>query len=409
MCSDGHALRRLERPPSVGESPFPERRRWGTLTDERAHSCAVGAKRRPPQGEGDRPQSPGGWRTVKPPVEREGGCQRVPAEPCPLVSKRSPATVMKTWPGFEWMVIQRPAPHRRSASGHSSRAGSRVAARPPARTTRSPSSRSPSPSTRRAHRPTCRAWWRLVRRRDDERDAARRPLGQDGAPVLIDVGPRSLSRIDPVEVVAELGELAADLGVGGDPGLPGDRPVHRRPRPPLRPLHRRTPRCRRRSPRWPSAADRSERAPRRRGSAAGGDPQVIRRPHARRGRSPRLARPRARSRDPAAAAGLRSPPYRRAGRARAVRSGGVALPLACSTRFLPVFAPFSHPRRSAPLGRCARQASGPPRAWLPAPRRPPQPDEHPVEVRRSGWSTRSGIVSRRSSRRHPGRGRARPS
>ena len=40
------------------------------------------------------------WRTAKPPVPRDASCQRVPARPRPLVSKRSPATTMKMWPGL---------------------------------------------------------------------------------------------------------------------------------------------------------------------------------------------------------------------------------------------------------------------------------------------------------------------
>jgi hypothetical protein len=45
---------------------------------------------------GHRGYSPGTWRTANPAVETDSACQRVPARPWPLVSKRSPATVMKT-------------------------------------------------------------------------------------------------------------------------------------------------------------------------------------------------------------------------------------------------------------------------------------------------------------------------
>ena len=38
------------------------------------------------------------WRTAKPAVGRAASCQRVPARPWPLVSKRRPATIMKMWP-----------------------------------------------------------------------------------------------------------------------------------------------------------------------------------------------------------------------------------------------------------------------------------------------------------------------
>jgi hypothetical protein len=44
---------------------------------------------------------PGGWRTVKPSSERGAVCQRVPNGPSrKLVSKRTPATNMKTWPSL---------------------------------------------------------------------------------------------------------------------------------------------------------------------------------------------------------------------------------------------------------------------------------------------------------------------
>lgn len=39
---------------------------------------------------------PTGWRTLKPLTRRSAGCQRVPAWRCPEVSKRRPATTMKT-------------------------------------------------------------------------------------------------------------------------------------------------------------------------------------------------------------------------------------------------------------------------------------------------------------------------
>ena len=41
---------------------------------------------------------PSGWRATKPAVLRPVVCQRVPEPRMPPVSKRSPATSMKTWP-----------------------------------------------------------------------------------------------------------------------------------------------------------------------------------------------------------------------------------------------------------------------------------------------------------------------
>ncbi|MDQ3935465.1 MAG: 4'-phosphopantetheinyl transferase superfamily protein [Actinomycetota bacterium] len=45
---------------------------------------------------------PGGWRATKPLTDRGAACQREPRGPLrPLVSKRTPATTMNMWPGFE--------------------------------------------------------------------------------------------------------------------------------------------------------------------------------------------------------------------------------------------------------------------------------------------------------------------
>ena len=41
---------------------------------------------------------PSGWRAAKPAVLRPVDCQRVPEPRMPPVSKRRPATSMKTWP-----------------------------------------------------------------------------------------------------------------------------------------------------------------------------------------------------------------------------------------------------------------------------------------------------------------------
>ncbi len=43
---------------------------------------------------------PGGWRATNPPVPRIAFCQREPVDALPVVSKRTPATTMKTCPGF---------------------------------------------------------------------------------------------------------------------------------------------------------------------------------------------------------------------------------------------------------------------------------------------------------------------
>ena len=63
----------------------------------------------------------------------------------------------------------------------------------------------------------------LVGRRDDERDNPRGALRQNRAPVLVDVGARALAGIEAVEMVAEGGELALDLGVGRRSRLRGAR------------------------------------------------------------------------------------------------------------------------------------------------------------------------------------------
>ena len=54
--------------------------------------------------------NPAGCRATNPAVDRIEACQREPVTRVPLVSKRTPATTRKTWPGLDQIVIQRPGP-----------------------------------------------------------------------------------------------------------------------------------------------------------------------------------------------------------------------------------------------------------------------------------------------------------
>ena len=61
----------------------------------------IGASRFQPGVRDRGRQRPGQWRATKPPPERSTGCQRDPRLPArPLVSNRTPPTIMNTWPGF---------------------------------------------------------------------------------------------------------------------------------------------------------------------------------------------------------------------------------------------------------------------------------------------------------------------
>ena len=88
----------------IAAHPQPPRRR----RPRRRAAAACGCGRSTGSGSGSTAEAPPrggyrpvGWRTVKPASERGAVCQREPNGPSrPLVSKRRPATYMKTWPSL---------------------------------------------------------------------------------------------------------------------------------------------------------------------------------------------------------------------------------------------------------------------------------------------------------------------